>query len=137
MVAEVSTDFLRRLYTPVDAADQQSDRPDIAMAIYPGHLVTAANTLNPNVPVSREMPPTFLVQAENDAVDGVQQSLVYYAALAKARVPAETHLYARGGHAFGLRPKNLPTTHRPALAAAWVRRLGIFEGGAAAPQPAR
>ena len=118
LVAQISPDFNRRLYAPVDAADRKSVRPDFAMASYPGHLVTAEDALNPNIPVSRNTPPTFLVQAENDAVDGVKQPLVYYAALARAHVPAQMHLYARGGHAFGLRPTRLPITHWPGLAAA-------------------
>ena len=125
LVAEISTTFDRRWYPPVDAADGVSARPDFAMAIYPGHLSTRDDKLNPNIPVSRDTPPTFLVQAEDDHVDGVNQSLVYYAALAKARVPAELHLYARGGHAFGLRARNLPITHWPELADAWLRRIGI------------
>lgn len=63
------------------------------------HLATAEDRLNPNVPVSRETPPTFLVQAEDDYTDGVRQSLVYYMALAKIHVPAELHIYPKGGHA--------------------------------------
>ena len=72
------------------------------------------------------MPPTFLVQAEDDYVDGVQQSLVYYAALAKAHVPAEMHLYAKGGHAFGLRPTKDPITHWPKLAEAWLHTIKML-----------
>lgn len=131
LVAEISTDFKRRLYEPVDPADRESARPDFAMAIYPGHLATDRDlardndTLNRNVPVSRATPPTFLVQAEDDYVDGVKQSLVYYIALAKAHVPAELHIYARGGHGFGLRPTSLPITHWPELADAWLHRVGI------------
>jgi acetyl esterase/lipase len=103
LVAEISTHFAQRLYKPIDDADRQSARPDFAIAIYPGHLATEDGTLklNPNVPISRDTPPTFLVQAEDDHVDGVQQSLVYYAGLQKAGVPVEMHLYAQGGHAFG------------------------------------
>ncbi len=71
----------------MDAADKESARPDFAMAIYPGHLATGDDKLNRNVPVFRETPPTFLVQAEDDHTDGVHQSLVYYAALANAGVP--------------------------------------------------
>lgn len=92
---------------------------------YP-HLATGDDKLNPNVPVSRETPPTFLVQAEDDYTDGVHQSLVYYAALAKTRVPAELHIYAKGGHAFGLRTANLPITQWPKLADAWLHRIGII-----------
>jgi acetyl esterase/lipase len=126
LVAEISTNFKLRLYAPVDAADKESARPDFALAIYPGHLATNDDKLNPNVPVSRQTPPTFLVQAEDDYTDGVHQSLVYYSALAKARVPAELHIYANGGHAFGLRATNLPITLWPKMADAWLRRIGMI-----------
>ena len=125
LVAELSTDFNRRLYVPVDAADEESCRPDFALAIYPGHLQNDG-TLNPLLTISRDTPPTFLVQAEDDYVDGVGQSLVYYSALAKAHVPAELHIYPKGGHAFGLRTTNLPITHWPGLAAAWLHRIGVI-----------
>lgn len=128
LVAEISTLYQRRLYSPVDAADKESARPDFAMAIYPGHLATPNDTLNPNIPVSARTPPTFLVQAEDDYVDGVKQSLVYYTALAKVHVPAEMHLFAHGGHAFGLRGTNLlPITGWPALADVWLRTIGIVQ----------
>jgi acetyl esterase/lipase len=126
LVAEVSTNFKRRLYTPVDAADRESSRPDFALAIYPGHLTTDYVTLNPNVPVSKETPPTFLLQAEDDNVDGVNQALVYFTALKKADVPVEMHLYAHGGHAFGLRPTSNPITHWPALAETWMSTIGMI-----------
>jgi acetyl esterase/lipase len=127
LTAEISTNFGRRLYPPADAADSESDRPDFAMPIYPGHLATADGKLNPNVPVSGKTPATFLVQAEDDEVDGVNQSLVYYTALANAHVPVEMHLYAHGGHAFGLRPTSLPITGWPRLAEAWLRTIGIIQ----------
>jgi acetyl esterase/lipase len=127
LTAEISTNFGRRLYPPVDAADKESSRPDFAMPIYPGHLATADGKLNPNVPVSSKTPPTFLVQAEDDHVDGVHQSLVYYAALTKARVPVEMHLYEHGGHAFGLRRTKFPITEWPRLAETWLRTIGIVE----------
>jgi len=127
LVAEVSTNFKRRLYKPVDAADKESSRPDFALAIYPGHLATDNDALNPNVPVSHETPPTFLAQAEDDNVDGVNQSQVYYAALKNADVPVEMHLYAQGGHAFGLRPTQFPITGWPRLAETWLRTIGVVQ----------
>jgi acetyl esterase/lipase len=126
LAAEISTNFKNHLYAPADATDKQSARPDFAMVIYPGHLATGADRLNPNVPVSRDTPPTFLVQAEDDYTDGVNQSLIYYAALAKAHVPAEIHLYAHGGHAFGLRPTQMPIAVWPRLAEAWLQTIGIL-----------
>lgn len=125
LVAEISTNFAPGLYPSVDAADRESSRPDFALAIYPGHLATDNNVLNPNIPVSRDTPPTFLLQAENDNTDGVNQSLVYYTALKKAGVPVEMHLYAQGGHAFGLRRTQLPITSWPQLAETWLRTIGI------------
>ena len=113
LVAEISTQFGQRLYTPVDAADQKSCRPDFAVAVYPGHLRVGdhAYKLNPNLTVSQRTPPTFLVQAEDDHVDGVNQSLAYYIALKNAGIPVEMHLYAQGGHAFGLRPTKSRSHH--------------------------
>jgi acetyl esterase/lipase len=126
LVAEISTNFKLPVYPPADEADNESARPDFALAIYPGHIATNDDKLNPNVPVSRETPPTFLVQAEDDYTDGVHESLVYYAALAKVRVPAELHVYANGGHAFGLRATNLPITRWPNMAEAWLHRIGMI-----------
>ena len=109
LVADVSTHFDKRAYAAVDAADEASCRPDFAVAIYPGHMLentTKEWELNPLIPVTHETPPTFLLQAEDDNVDGVNQSLVYYIALKNAGVPVEMHLYAQGGHAFGLRRRS-------------------------------
>lgn len=125
LVAEVSTHFKDRLYTAVDAADRESCRPDFAVALYPGHIERHGE-LNPNVPVTGETPPTFLLQAEDDDVDGVEEALTYYAALKHAGVPVEMHLYAHGGHAFGLRPTKLPVTHWPELVIPWLRTIGMI-----------
>lgn len=129
LVAAISNDFRRREYPPVDAADTVSCRPDFAVAVYPGHLwVPDARVplkFNPDVHVTRETPPTFLLQAETDSVDNVNQSLVYYVALKDAGVPVEMHLYTDGGHAFGLRPTKDPITHWPDLVETWLRTIGI------------
>lgn len=124
LVAEASTRYMHRLYKPVDAADRESIRPDFAAAIYPGHLALDGK-LNPNVPVTRDTPPTFVVQAEDDHIDGVHQALVYYTALAEAGVPAEMHIYAQGGHAFGFRSK-LPISSWPELMKRWLETLGVL-----------
>jgi acetyl esterase/lipase len=128
LVAEISTNFARRLYEPIDAADEESCRPDFAVAVYPGHLWVGGETyaLNPNVPVTPQTPPTFLVQAGNDNVDGVNQSVAYYIALNNAGVPVEMHLYAQGGHAFGLRRTENPITGWPQLMETWLRTIGII-----------
>jgi acetyl esterase/lipase len=137
LVAAVSTHFSRRTYAPVDDADKLSCRPDFAIAIYPGHLwahededhATRDETslsLRPDIRVSSDTPPTFLLQAEDDHVDGVEQSLAYYVALQKAGVPTEMHLYAQGGHAFGLRATKLPIGRWPALVEQWLHTIGVL-----------
>ncbi len=84
-------------------------------------------TLNPYVPVSGKTPPTFIVQAENDPIDPIEDSLVYFEALRKAKVPAELHVFSEGGHAFGLRPTDFPVSHWPELAEKWLKTLGIIK----------
>ena len=128
LVAAISTHFEKRLYPAVDAADKESCRPDFAVALYPGHLWLHEERfeLNPDIPVTRQTPPTFLLQAEDDPVDSVNNSLVYYIALKKAGVPVEMHLYAQGGHAFGLRRTKFPITGWPQLVETWLGTIGMI-----------
>jgi acetyl esterase/lipase len=130
LAAAMSTHFARRLYPAVDAADKESCRPDFAVALYPGHLSIAENSfaLNPDIRthITSETPPTFLLQDEDDHVDRVEDSLSYYAALKKAGVPVEMHLYAQGGHAFGLRRTKFPVTGWPQLVETWLGTIGMI-----------
>ncbi len=128
MVAALSTHFERRLYPAVDAADRVSCRPDFAVALYPGHLAVPERrfALNPDIRVTGRTPPTFLLQAEDDPVDPVENSLVYYSALRRAGVPAEMHVYVKGGHAFGLRRTESPITRWPQLVETWLGAIGMI-----------
>jgi acetyl esterase/lipase len=128
LVADISTHFEKRLYLAADGADKESCRPDFAVALYPGHLWIDDKKfeLNPEIRVTRETPPTFLAQAENDNVDSADHSLVYYIALKNAGVPVEMHLYAEGGHAFGLRRTKAPITRWPELVETWLRTIGMM-----------
>jgi acetyl esterase/lipase len=129
LAAAISNHFQQRLYAAVDAADKESCRPDFAVALYPGHLwIPERGQLgfNPDIHVTRNTPPTFLLQAETDSVDNVNQSLVYYIALKNAGVPTEMHLYADGGHAFGLRRTKDPITDWPHLVERWLRTIGMI-----------
>jgi acetyl esterase/lipase len=151
LTVAMSVHFDKRLYSEVDAADEVSCRPDFAVAIYPGHLSRAAAEydatfgstkfvlpapdplstvdknlgLNPDLQVTSQTPPTFLLQAEDDHVDSVYDSLSYYIALQKAGVPAEMHLYAQGNHAFGLRRTKFPITAWPQLVETWLGTIGM------------
>jgi acetyl esterase/lipase len=128
LAAAISTHFDHRLYKPVDAADEQSCRPDFSVSLYPGHMWLGGDKLmlNPYLPVTKDVPPTFLLQAEDDHVDNVNDSLVYYIALKNAGVPVEMHLYAHGGHAFGLRRTKFAITDWPQLVETWLGSIGTI-----------
>ncbi len=130
LVAATSINFAKRVYSPMDAIDNVSCRPDFAIAVYPGHLAVDENGfgLVPDVQthISAQTPTTFLLQNEDDDVDGVEQALSYYAGLKKAGVPVEMHLYAQGGHAFGLRRTKVPVTAWPDLVDVWLKTIGMI-----------
>ncbi|QNI32107.1 alpha/beta hydrolase [Alloacidobacterium dinghuense] len=127
LAAALSTHFDQRLYKPVDAADAVSCRPDFAVVIYPGYLAIADKNFafNPDVPVTKDTPPTFLLQTEDDHVAHVESSLRYYEALKAAGVPVEMHLYTEGVHGYGLRRTKLPVTGWPQLVDVWLRTIGM------------
>lgn len=135
LVAAMSVHFDKRLYPAVDAADKESCRPDFAVAIYPGHLSRSypgyvpgsdkALVMNPDIHFNKQTPPTFILQNEDDHVDGVDQALAYYIALKNAGIPVEMHLYAHGGHAFGMRRTKLPVTAWPQLVDTWLETIGM------------
>jgi len=125
LVAQTSNQLAPR-YRAVDAVDQVSSRPDFAIALYPGHLCRAGGTLDPGLTVTAEAPPTFLLQAWDDPVDKICNSTVYARALDEAGVPAEVHLFASGGHAFGVRPSAQPVSAWPALVEQWLKGLKVL-----------
>ena len=132
LVAAIST-ATKHIYRPVDEADHASSRPDFAVALYPGHMSVNyrqdLSRINPRIVVTRQTPPTFLLHAQDDPVDPVEFSLLYYAALRKADVPVELHLFAGGKHAFGLRPTALPITQWPRLVETWLGTIGVIAKG--------
>ena len=126
LVAETSNVF-DSSYQPVDAIDKVSSRPDFAIAVYPGHIWRRNGwDMDPSLHVTRQTPPTFIVQAWDDKVDGVRQSLIYAHALEEAGVPTEIHLFAKGGHAFGLRQTKHPITGWPTLVEEWLKERAIL-----------
>ncbi len=128
LAAAASTNYDARTYDAVDAADGASSRPDFTILIYPAYLTVKdeGDKLAPELKVTKDTPPTFLVQAEDDGVR-VETSLFYYAALRNARIPAEMHLYPSGGHGYGLRPTAKTVTTWPKRAEEWMRASGFLE----------
>jgi acetyl esterase/lipase len=127
LAALASTRFAQRTYAPVDKADETNCRPDFTMLIYPGRLVHKGGPdLAPELTVTSNTPPTFLVQTEDDPIH-VENSLFYYLALKQANVPAEMHLFTKGGHGYGLRALDQAVSSWPSLAEEWMFRLGIID----------
>jgi acetyl esterase/lipase len=125
LVAQTSN-ILASAYEPTDAIDRISSRPDFAIALYPGHLCRSGGKLDPAIHVTKNTPPTFLLQAWDDPVDEICNSIVYAAALERAGVPTEVHLFAKGGHAFALRRTEHPVQMWPMLVESWLKEIGIL-----------
>lgn len=126
--AALSTHFDKRLYDSIDGADQLSCRPDFAFIIYPGYLANAAQNMAPNADINPtdKTPPTFIVQAEDDPVH-VENATVYFLQLKAAKVPAELHVYADGGHGYGLRRTAQPVTTWPDTANIWLQTIKVLQ----------
>lgn len=126
-----ATEFDRPKYEPISEVDALSCRPDFAVAVYPGYLVaqTPAGVETPGgglasyIRIPKETPPIFLVHASDDAIAGSENSVVMYQALKRAGVPAELHIYAEGGHGFGVRKTGFPCSSWTDRCLAWVQRL--------------
>jgi len=127
LAAALSTHFDQRLYDAVDAADQVSCGPDFAVIVYPGYLALSEQNFAPNaeIHVTEKTPPSFIVQTEDDPVH-VENSTVYYLALKNAGVPVEMHLYAQGGHGYGLRRTGRPVTAWPQSVETWLYTIDML-----------
>lgn len=123
LAASLATNYEKRLYDRVDAADEQPCRPDALVMIYAGGMTDKGGTLKPTLAVTKETPPTFLVHATDDNAD---QSIAWYRALKGAGVPAELHLYQSGGHGFGMRKDKGPTSTWPDRCADWLVARGMI-----------
>jgi acetyl esterase/lipase len=130
LTAWASTNFDRRAYEPVDDADKVSCRPDFAVLIYPGGVVgKGSKELSPEIRVTKETPPPFFAHAGDDRVPS-ENSVLMYLALHKVGVPADLHIYASGGHGFGLRPTGQPCSTWPQRCADWLRAIHVLEARA-------
>lgn len=121
-----------RTYPTTDAADGYSSRPDFAIIAYTARLLDNSKgknnlQLQPWVKISANAPPTLILHAMNDTVDDIRQSMAYALALNDAGVPVDMRIYAKGGHAFGMRPTADPiTTEWPGQVKQWLHNIGAL-----------
>jgi acetyl esterase/lipase len=131
LVANMSNDEVRT-YSHIDAADQQSPRPDFAIIAYTARMLDNSKgknnlELQPWVKISPKAPPTLVIHAMDDPVDDIRQPMAYALALNDAGVPVDMRLYAKGGHAFAMRPTGDPiTTEWPAQVKQWLKNIGVL-----------
>jgi acetyl esterase/lipase len=121
-----------RTYTLTDAADRVSPRPDFAIIAYTARLWDSTKgrnnlELSPWVKVSSNAPPTLILHAMDDRVDDIRHPMAYALALNDVGVQVDMRVYAKGGHAFGIRPTGDPiTTQWPGQVTQWLKNLGVL-----------
>ncbi|WP_322965273.1 alpha/beta hydrolase [Sphingomonas fuzhouensis] len=131
LVADMSNSY-DHTYPPTDAADRQSPRPDFAIVAYTARMLDNSKgrnslELRPWVTINPKAPPTLIIHAMNDPTDNIRQPMAYALALNDAGVPVDMRVYARGGHAFGMRPTGDPVTREwPGQVLQWLRNLHML-----------
>jgi acetyl esterase/lipase len=126
LAASAATNFDKRAYESMDDIDKASCRPDFAVLVYPAYLLAKDNTeLAADIRIRKECPPMFFAHAGDDGISS-ENSVRTYLALKRAGVPAELHVYATGGHGFGLRPTDKPCSSWPKRCADWLRSQGTL-----------
>jgi acetyl esterase/lipase len=120
----------KRYYDPIDKIDELSCEPNFGLLIYPAYLADKGGGLKPEYVVRKDSPPMFFVHASDDPISS-ENSIALYSALKKNNVPAELHLYASGGHGFGMNKTKHPVASWPDRAAEWMKARGILS-----PKPA-
>jgi len=124
--AWASTNADQRAYEAIDAVDEVSCRPDFAVLIYPGGVIKAdTGEFATEIRVTSKTPPMFLAHATDDRVNA-ENSVQLYLKLKQAGVPTEMHLYAKGGHGFGIRPSPNPAATWPKRCEEWLVAQGIL-----------
>ncbi len=116
----------KRYYSSIDKADELPFKPDFAALIYPAYLVNKDGELKPEYPVSKDAPPMFFAHANDDPVTPLSSAMLY-AAFKKNGVPAELHIFATGGHGYGMRKSANPVSKWPDRCGDWLKTRGYLE----------
>jgi acetyl esterase/lipase len=118
--------FEKRSYDAVDDADKESHLPNFAVLVYPAYLVDKEGVLKPEYKVTKTSPPMFFAHSTDDPISS-EGSVALYMALKKNNVPAELHLYATGGHGWGMKKVPHPCANWPDRCADWLKSRGLLE----------
>ena len=124
-----STHYATKSYPLAGEVDAMSARPDFSILVYAAYCYDKeTGSLMENIPVDGNTPPAFLVHAQNDPIDPMC-SIAYYAALTQHKVPAELHVYPKGGHGYGMWNNGHNVNSWPVRCAEWMAEIGIIVAG--------
>ena len=130
-----------------DQIEKMSCRPDFMLLLYPvitmdeefthmgsrenligkGHNKELIRKYSNELNVNDETPPTFLILADDDGAVPPRNSIEFYSALKRFNVPAEMHIFQKGGHGFGIRQEGIPANNWPNLFIDWLKAREIIE----------
>jgi acetyl esterase/lipase len=128
LVGATATNFGKRSYDPIDDVDRISCRPDFGIMLYSGYFkIKGKDDLSPTIRVTADAPPLFFVHATDDPISEVDHSVIMYLAVKRARVPAELHVYATGGHGFGVRKVDHPCSTWTRSCVDWLRQQSLLK----------
>jgi acetyl esterase/lipase len=126
-----ATGFEKRKYDPVDDLDKSSCRPDFAVGCYSGYLkADDKDELWQGLHIPPDTPPVLLAHCSDDPMSPVDNSVIMYLALKRAGVPAELHIFATGGHDFGVVQDLKLASSWPDLCLNWLRSFSLLKAGA-------
>jgi acetyl esterase/lipase len=102
--------------------------PDFLIFIYGGGFLDPADRskFRPGFGVPADAPPAFFVVAHDDKSNPVEAAMLYLE-YKKQNLPAELHIFAKGGHGFGMRKDNHPINDWPQRCAEWMKSVGVME----------
>jgi acetyl esterase/lipase len=130
-------------YPRIDSVDAQAATPDYAGLIYPvismrppidttrtkrelDELPDFLDAYSVEVQVTAATPPVFLAHAADDPIANVDHSMRMFAAMRAAKRPVELHIFAKGGHSWGVGAKGSAVAEWPHLLANWAKEIGWF-----------
>lgn len=119
-------DFMLLAYPVVTMMDPYAHKGSRTELLGDSASQDAMRAASNELHVTASTPTTFIVATTDDATVPVENSLMLYRALHAAGVPVELHLFRHGRHGFGLAPSDPVLSQWPALAAAWLRALGLL-----------
>ncbi len=110
----------------MDPAVDGDARPNFMVPVYPAYLTVDKDdfTLRPEIVVTPDAPPALFIHASDDKLSATADALVYLE-YKRLKIPAEMHLYATGGHGFGMKTGDKPANQWHLRLGEWLRSMGL------------